>query len=161
MYGTRAPLKGSGVLSSSRHHGRDSRPDDAEVWPIGQVVSGHFRRRHIDVMAWLSPAGARRDASRGSHRDATHPARSAPTRIAFVPVWTGRAVTSRATESGLPHLITAGTHRTRVSEMRVIAAPGGRRSVNGASARPAAGAPAIAERRDLARRLPDHRGSRG
>ena len=113
------------------------------------------------MMVWVSPASALRGASRATHRDTTHAARSAPTRIAFVPAWTGRAVTSRATDSGLPHLITAGTHRTRVSEMRAAAAPDGRRSVTGASARPAAIPPAIAERRDLARRLPEHRGSGG
>jgi hypothetical protein len=32
--------------------------------------------------------------------------------------WTGRAVTARATASGVPHVVTSGTHRTRVSEMR-------------------------------------------
>ena len=138
------------MLSLSSHHGLESFPGDARAPPAGQVRSAHFRRRRIDVMAWVSPARAWRD-----------PARSAPPRVAFGPAWTGRAATSRATDSGLPHLITAGTHRTRVSEMRLAAAAGGRRSVTGASAHPAAVAPAIAERRDLARRLPEHRGSRG
>ena len=36
--------------------------------------------------------------------------------------WTGRAAMSGATDSGLPLLVTAGTHRTRVSEMRRAAA---------------------------------------
>ncbi|GLC25158.1 hypothetical protein rosag_16710 [Roseisolibacter agri] len=37
--------------------------------------------------------------------------------------WTGRAATSRATDSGLPLLlVSARTHRTRVSEMRGFAA---------------------------------------
>jgi hypothetical protein len=35
--------------------------------------------------------------------------------------WTGRAATSRVTDSGLPRLVTSGTHRTRVSEMRLPA----------------------------------------
>lgn len=33
--------------------------------------------------------------------------------------WTGRARTQCATDSGLPELVPASTHRTRVSEMRL------------------------------------------
>jgi hypothetical protein len=36
--------------------------------------------------------------------------------------WTGRSALSCATDSALPHLVTAGTRRTRVSEMRLPAA---------------------------------------
>jgi hypothetical protein len=36
--------------------------------------------------------------------------------------WTGRSAMSCATDSALPHLVTAGTRRTRVSEMRISAA---------------------------------------
>ena len=36
--------------------------------------------------------------------------------------WTGRSAMSCATDSALPHLVTAGTRRTRVSEMRLSAA---------------------------------------
>jgi hypothetical protein len=61
--------------------------------------------------------------------------------------WTGRAATSRATDSALPHLVTAGTHRTRVSEMR------------GPAATPAAGTSAPSARSALARRLPEHPGT--
>lgn len=39
--------------------------------------------------------------------------------------WTGRSVTSFATDSAITRLIASGTFRTRVSEMRV-AAPGKR-----------------------------------
>jgi hypothetical protein len=35
--------------------------------------------------------------------------------------WTGRAVTSSATDSGVPRLVSSGTFRTRVSQMRVAA----------------------------------------
>jgi hypothetical protein len=55
--------------------------------------------------------------------------------------WTGRAALSRATSTGVPHLVTSGTHRTRVSEMRA-----------GGAAAPPASAPA---RRALARRAPE------
>jgi len=37
---------------------------------------------------------------------------------ARVRAWTGRAAMSRATSTGVPHVETSGTHRTRVSEMR-------------------------------------------
>ena len=46
---------------------------------------------------------------RMEHRPATACARS----------WTGRSALSCATDSALPHLVTAGTRRTRVSEMRL------------------------------------------
>ena len=49
-----------------------------------------------------------RDVARGTSR----------TCGARVSSWTGRALASRATDSGLPAFVTAGTHRTRVSEMR-------------------------------------------
>ena len=44
--------------------------------------------------------------------------------IAFrgVRSWTGRSAMSCATDSALPHLVTSGTRRTRVSEMRLAAA---------------------------------------
>ena len=35
--------------------------------------------------------------------------------------WTGRSALSSVTDSALPHLVTSGTHRTRVSEMRLAA----------------------------------------
>lgn len=50
--------------------------------------------------------------------------------------WTGRSALSRVTDSALPHLVTSGTHRTRVSEMRLAAGRRARRSL-GAPARPA------------------------
>jgi hypothetical protein len=69
---------------------------------------------------------------------------------------------SRATDSGVPHVVTSGTHRTRVSEMRDAAARSGRPSthvVREARTTPAAGTPATSPRRALARRLPEHSGS--
>lgn len=57
--------------------------------------------------------------------------------------WTGRAATSRATDSGLPLLVvSARCHRTRVSEMR------------GAAARRGLVAPSQAGRATAARRAP-------
>jgi hypothetical protein len=46
------------------------------------------------------------------------PARRPARRGARARTWTGRAVTLRATSSGVPHVETSGTRRTRVSEMR-------------------------------------------
>ena len=35
--------------------------------------------------------------------------------------WTGRSALSRTTDSALPQLVTAGTRKTRVSELRDVA----------------------------------------
>jgi hypothetical protein len=108
-------------------------------------------------MTWIaSPDVSRRGGTRSARS-----ARSTSAHVAFVRSWTGRAATSRATDSGLPHLVTAGTHRTRVSEMRTAAAAGRRHSVTGVPGGPAAVAPAITARRALARRRSDHIGSGG
>jgi hypothetical protein len=96
------------------------------------------------------------DLVRGSRRGRPWPARAT-----LVRSWTGRAATSRATDSGLPAVVTSGTHRTRVSEMRDAAAPGDRHAVTGVPASAAAVAPDNTERRDLARWLPEHTGSGG
>jgi hypothetical protein len=50
--------------------------------------------------------------------------------------WTGRAATSAATDSHLPLIVSAGTHKTRVSEMRDVTPRAARPSTNGASGRP-------------------------
>ena len=63
------------------------------------------------------------DETREPSRERARVARPAPARVRS---WTGRAAMSVATDSGLPHLVTAGTHRTRVSEMRLAAARTGR-----------------------------------
>jgi hypothetical protein len=57
-------------------------------------------------------------ADRDSRRAILAPARA---RCAS---WTGRAATSRSTDSSLPTFVTAGTRRTRVSEMRVLVRAG-------------------------------------
>lgn len=62
--------------------------------------------------------------------------------------WTGRAATSRATASELPPFVTAGTHRTRVSEMRDVAPRRGGPSLAEVLAAPAAH-PSLAERSAL------------
>jgi hypothetical protein len=62
-----------------------------------------------------------RAASRGRACSGTTPSRCAAGRTPLRS-WTGRAANSCATDSGLPLLVTAGTHRTRVSEMRRAAA---------------------------------------
>ena len=49
--------------------------------------------------------------------------------------WTGRSALSCVTDSALPHLTTSGTHRTRVSEMRLVMARTRARSI-GAHASP-------------------------
>jgi hypothetical protein len=115
----------------------------------------HTPQRLFDVMTWVAPA----DGDRGSYRDGTRTARSAPARPAVVRSWTGRAATSRATDSGLPHVVTAGARRTRVSAVRAAAAADGGRA--GAPARPAAAAPAVAPRRGLGRALREHHRSAG
>ena len=69
--------------------------------------------------------------------------------------WTGRANLSRSTDSCLPEFVTAGTRRTRVSEMREVARIADR-PVRGASRGPLA---VIFERRRA--RGPRHQSDRG
>jgi hypothetical protein len=90
----------------------------------------------MDVTTCVSLSG-RGDASREARRET---ARVVATRVRS---WTGRAATSRATASGVPHVVTSGTRRTRVSEMRDAGAA----------------APPPSTRRALARRLPRSSGS--
>jgi hypothetical protein len=102
------------------------------------------------VTAWFTLA----DASRRSHRNGTRAPRSAALRVGHDRSWTGRARTSRATDSGLPHVVIAGTRRTRVSEMRGAAAAGPRRP--GAPDGPVATNRAIVQRGSLASALRVH-----
>jgi hypothetical protein len=98
------------------------------------------------------------DETREPCRERARVARPAPARARS---WTGRAAMSVATDSGLPHLVTAGTHRTRVSEMRGTAAVSGRPSLQAlqeAPTGPAAHATATAQRRHPG--LPRHRHDR-
>jgi hypothetical protein len=62
----------------------------------------------------------------GSRRDGARPSQ------ARARSWTGRAVTSRSTDSTLPTFVTAGTRRTRVSEMRLVPRAGRRSRERGA-----------------------------
>ena len=50
-----------------------------------------------------------------------------------VHAWTGRSAISSATTTSRPHIATAGARRTRVSEMRLLAARIVRPFLNGAS----------------------------
>jgi hypothetical protein len=63
------------------------------------------------------------DETREPRRERACVARSTTARVRS---WTGRAAMSWATDSGLPHLVTASTYRTRVSQMRLAAARSGR-----------------------------------
>ena len=64
-----------------------------------------------------------------------HPAlrgASPPALLARIRSWAGRVALSWTTASPLPLHLTAGTHRTRVSELRLMAARIGQRSRHGA-----------------------------
>ena len=67
-----------------------------------------MRLQHGDTILaqHASPRGTRRRRPRVS--------------CARVRSWTGRANMSRSTDSRLPEFVTAGTRRTRVSEMRAL-----------------------------------------
>lgn len=69
--------------------------------------------------------------------------RHAPSRVAAGSAhsWTGRATTSRATDSHLSTLRTAGTRMTRVSAVRALVARAAGRPFVGALARAGAAAP--------------------
>jgi hypothetical protein len=87
-------------------------------------VSVNSSRPHDAVRTVVGPTSAARCAS---HAAGAH-----------VRSWTGRAATSRVTDSGLPRLVTSGTHHTRVSEMRVVAAQSGRHLLDTSWGAPAA-----------------------
>lgn len=72
---------------------------------------------------------------RAPHRTMTLPLpiTHRPARLAIATVsrqrvasWTGRALVSSATGTALPRSASANTHRTRVSEMRLVGRPGTR-----------------------------------
>lgn len=75
-----------------------------------------------------TPRAARSTGGRASRRAGARPdarvgARTSARVACGTRGWTGRAATSRATDSGLPLLVvSACLHRTRVSEMRGVAA---------------------------------------
>lgn len=96
------------------------------------------------------------DDARGTRRAGSRMVRPASVVGDCTPSWTGRAATSRATDSGVPHFVSAGTRRTRVSEMRIAAARDGIRSANGARTASPAVPPAPATRRHLARPLSEN-----
>jgi hypothetical protein len=129
------------------------------VYGVGRVQPvrspDHFPQRRFDVTTWVAPP----DGDRGSYCDGTRAARSAPARRGIVRSWTGRAATSRATDSALPHIVTAGARRTRVSAVRAAAAAEGGR--DGAPPHAAAAAPATAPRRGLGHAFRDSDRSAG
>lgn len=103
------------------------------------------------MQTWASST----DDARGTRRAGSRKVRPASVVGDCAPSWTGRAATSRATDSGVPHFVSAGTRRTRVSEMRIAAARDGFRSANGARTTPPAVPPAPLTRRRLAWPLSD------
>ena len=104
---SRAPPRGAPLLS----------PGDHDVTFPGSTIdtacgadrtAREGEARCAAYRASGAPRPRRRAVSRVGSRAGSIRARS----------WTGRARASRATDSGLPPFVTAGTHRTRVSEMR-------------------------------------------
>jgi hypothetical protein len=73
--------------------------------------------------SFLIPAAAYLEGVRGGSRPAP----------LDVHAWTGRSALSSATTTSRPHIATAGARRTRVSEMRLLAARIVRSLLNGAS----------------------------
>ena len=119
-----------------------------------------------DVITWSPTADTASREDRTAHEGATRHAPcaravsrgAARTRGARVSSWTGRALASRATASALPPFVTAGTHPTRVSEMR-DAAPRRRGASQVEVPTVPAATPSPAERSALGRRAVTRRRS--